>query len=649
MRFLSLCLALSLAFVCGSAVADDAPIPASAFFQRAQFSRVKISPDGHYLALVGPVKGDDMQTQLFFVDLSSMQVMGHYSLKEQQQIEDLWWLTNNRIVFTTNIQTGSFDVPLSTYVIWGADVDGGHVDGIAGRSSVLQLPADRLGHIIYQTWDQPSNATILDMSQYRHPNFIRGVKSPLANGWLYPDNDEQIRLTMGFNEKTIEPEMFEHEAGAQGSDWKDISVLVKSEPRYSSYGPMMFTADSKEFYYKGLTPAGTLGLYLVDPVTAQKTLLYSDPGFDIDNEFARSDWLLSSDGRSLVAFKYTAELPQWIVVNKDVPEAKELAALQEAFVGQSVLITSQTVDGSRSIIFVSSDRNPGEYYLYDAKAQKVQFLFNTLPGIHADDMAEMTPVSFKARDGKTIHGYLTMPRGKTKDVPLIIHPHGGPFGIRDEWGFDPEVQYLAYHGYAVLQVNYRGSGGYGDAFQEGGYKQWGGAMQDDLTDATHWAIQQGYTDAKHICIYGASYGGYAALEAVVKEPDLYQCAVGYAGVYDLVKLRGAAHTLHGMTLIPFTETTLGDDIDVLKSNSPAFHVDKIKAALFLAHGGADETVPIAHADELRDALDKINKPYEWVYFRNEVHGFYTLDHKLELYTKMLSFLDKNIGQAAPAH
>jgi dipeptidyl aminopeptidase/acylaminoacyl peptidase len=264
-------------------------------------------------------------------------------------------------------------------------------------------------------------------------------------------------------------------------------------------------------------------------------------------------------------------------------------------------------------------------------------------------MAEMKPITFKARDGLLIHGYLTLPHGAGKDVPLIIHPHGGPFGIRDEWGFDPEVQYLAYHGYAVLQVEYRGSGGYGNAFMEDGYRQWGGTMQDDLTDATHWAVQQGIADPRLICIYGASYGGYASLEGVEKEPDLYRCAVGYAGVYDLVKMRNEANTLRGELLGPFMERTVGDDEAALREYSPYLHVDKIKAALFLAHGGADYTVAIAHADELRDALDKIHKPYEWVYYRNEGHGFYTLEHQVDIYTKMLAFFDKNIGPEAASH
>jgi len=261
-------------------------------------------------------------------------------------------------------------------------------------------------------------------------------------------------------------------------------------------------------------------------------------------------------------------------------------------------------------------------------------------------MAAMQPISFKARDGLTIHGYLTLPLGGHKPLPLVVNPHGGPFGIRDYWQFDPETEFLAYHGYAVLQVNYRGSGGYGAAFQNAGYYQWGGTMQDDLTDATQWAIKQGIADPKRICIYGGSYGGYAALEAVVKAPDLYKCAIGYAGVYDLVMLhdRGGEmyYSSHGMGA--YLSNTLGDNMAALRAASPVDHVNRIKAALFLAHGGADETVPIDQANEMRSALDKAGKKYEWLYYPNEGHGYFKLAHRV-VFTTNAGILNHNIGSA----
>jgi dipeptidyl aminopeptidase/acylaminoacyl peptidase len=641
---------LMLALVTTSAAfADKAQIPTEAFFRRPLFSSVTISPDGKYLALVGPVKGDETQTQLDFFDLDSNQVKDHYVLGEQQQVAKIWWLTNDRVIFTTVIKTGSFDQPLYTDLLWQADVNGRRVASLSGEANegrswgtVLGIPHDHPGHLIFGGW---GGAYVSDLSDFRQSHGVSRLGTP-EHGWPTVDNSENVRLALGYNEKNADPEFFTHPPGTKTLDWTDATPFISGEERWSSFGPVQFTADDKQFYYRGATQGGTLGLYIVDADTLKKSLLYSDPDYDIDYAFADTAWLDSVDGKSLVAFQYQAELPQWIVVKKDAPEVGWLGDLQNAFPGEAVQITSMTWDGSKLLVYVYSDMDPGQYFLYDTKTQKAQSLFAVHPDIDPAAMAEMKPVTFKARDGLTIHGYLTLPKGSQKNLPLIIHPHGGPFGIRDEWGFDPEVQFLAYHGYAVLQVNYRGSGGYGTAFEEAGYRQWGGKMQDDLTDATHWAINQGIADPKRICIYGASYGGYAALEGVEKEPDLYRCAVGYAGVYDLVKDHNKAGYIFGQTLQAFMHIVLGDDETQLKQFSPYLHVDKIKANLFLAHGGADHTVDPSHADELRDALDKINKPYEWVYYPKEGHGFYALDHQVDLYNKMLAFFDQNIGPDA---
>lgn len=647
-----LLLGIVVVLMAGQALAD-APksILAEAFFQRYQFSDVVISPDGGYLALIGPVKGDDTQTALDIVNLADMKVVGHYSLLDQQQVAHVWWVTNTKLIFSTVVQTGSFDQPVPTGWVWIMGVDGKDPKSIITHGdvvSVLHQDGGNEGQIVLGAYRVPLHLVPSVPTYYlgkRDKNItITGISTAKDGGWVTVDNTGDSRLTSRFNELTVEPELFYRDRGTHSWDWADISSLIANEPRYTGYGPVMFTTDNQQFYYTGITPAGTVGLYLINPHTLKKTLLYSDPHYDIRTAFySYTDWLKSYDGKTLVAFEYMADRPEWILLSQSAPESKLLAQLEDTFNGENVVITSAALNGSRVVFFVSSDRNPGAYYLYDAKNAKAQFLFNVLPGIDPDKMASMEPITFKARDGLIIHGYLTLPLGKSKNLPLIILPHGGPFGIRDEWGFNPEVQFFAYHGYAVLQVEFRGSGGYGDAFQAAGYRQWGGTMQDDLTDATQWAIKQGIADPNRICIYGASYGGYAAIEGVVKEPDLYKCAVGYAGVYDLLAFRSRAHTLYFQNEIPVITTELGNDENYLRAHSPVFNVDKIKAALFLAHGGADKTVPASQADELRDALDKAGKPYEWLYFRNEGHGFYRLDHKVELYTKMLAFFDKYIG------
>ena len=222
-----------------------------------------------------------------------------------------------------------------------------------------------------------------------------------------------------------------------------------------------------------------------------------------------------------------------------IGRGKVRASLMRAFPGSNVRITSTTADGSLAIVFVDSDVNPGDYYLFDTKTMRAEFLRATRTWIDPRQMRPRKPIEVTARDGVKLHGYLTQPAG-TGPQPLVVLPHGGPHGIRDTWEFDWEAQLLASRGYAVLQINFRGSAGYGMDFETAGYRQWGAGMQDDVTDATRWAIEQKVTEPNRICIFGGSYGAFAALMGAAREPDLYRCAVGYAGIYDLELMLSSA-------------------------------------------------------------------------------------------------------------
>jgi dipeptidyl aminopeptidase/acylaminoacyl peptidase len=253
-------------------------------------------------------------------------------------------------------------------------------------------------------------------------------------------------------------------------------------------------------------------------------------------------------------------------------------------------------------------------------------------------------IDVKARDGMTLHGYLTLPNGGAdKHLPMVVLPHGGPFGIFDEWTFDDDSQMLAAAGYAVLRLNYRGSGNYGRDYYKAGARQWGKTMQDDLTDATRWAIDQQIADPARICLYGASYGGYAALMGVAREPSLYACAVGYVGVYDLEKLH-KDNTSHGRSIKNWTNEWLGDR-DALAAVSPVNLANHIKSPVFLAAGGQDKRAPVEHTQKMEKALRDAGVPVESLYFKSEGHGFYTDEHQRECYTRLLAFLSKYLGGA----
>jgi dipeptidyl aminopeptidase/acylaminoacyl peptidase len=260
-------------------------------------------------------------------------------------------------------------------------------------------------------------------------------------------------------------------------------------------------------------------------------------------------------------------------------------------------------------------------------------------------MAPRRPITFKARDGLVLHGFLTMPAhpagGK---VPLVLMPHGGPFGLADGWHFDTDAQFMASRGYAVLQVNYRGSGGRGPDFKESGYREWGGKIQDDLVDGVRWAVASGEVDGARMCVYGGSFGGYSALMLAAREPALFKCAVGYAGVYDLNLLFKAQNNRWDESRINYFGKTVGTDKAELNRYSPTLLADRITAPVMLVHGGQDKVALVENAEKMRDALTRAGRPPEWLLASGEGHGFYTIKNRTEFYQRLEAFLAKHIGK-----
>jgi dipeptidyl aminopeptidase/acylaminoacyl peptidase len=260
-------------------------------------------------------------------------------------------------------------------------------------------------------------------------------------------------------------------------------------------------------------------------------------------------------------------------------------------------------------------------------------------------MADMKPITYTSRDGMTIHGYLTLPVGmEAENLPVVINPHGGPWA-RDNWGFNPEVQFLANRGFAVLQMNFRGSTGYGKKFMESSFKKWGQEMQNDITDGVKWLIKEGIADENRIAIYGGSYGGYATLAGITNTPDLYAAAVDYVGVSNLFTFMESIppywepykEMLYEMVGNPNTKDSI-----MMRANSPVFHVDKIKTPLFVAQGANDPRVVQAESDQMVEALKKNGVTVEYMLKKNEGHGFRNLENRIDFYNSMIEFLNENM-------
>jgi len=324
------------------------------------------------------------------------------------------------------------------------------------------------------------------------------------------------------------------------------------------------------------------------------------------------------------------------------------AFLDERLPGYENRMVSHSRDERRWVVFHGSDRTQGGYHLLDIAdggGMTLTPLFDLAPWLPEDHMAPMEPIAYEAHDGLLIHGYLTLPAGRAPEsLPLIVHPHGGPW-VRDAWGFDPAVQFLANRGYAVLQMNYRGSSGYGRRFLEAGFGQWGLRMQDDVTAGVEWAVRKGIADPRRVAIYGGSYGGYAVLAGLTKTPDLYACGISYVGVSNLFTWI-AAIPPYWKPYLEMMHEMVGHperDAERFRQTSPFFNAGRIRAPLFVAQGANDPRVRKAESDQIVEALRARGVEVEYMVKDNEGHGFSNEENRFEFFRAMESFLAKHLG------
>jgi dipeptidyl aminopeptidase/acylaminoacyl peptidase len=318
--------------------------------------------------------------------------------------------------------------------------------------------------------------------------------------------------------------------------------------------------------------------------------------------------------------------------------------LESKLPGYQIVVTSHDRNEDLFIVRNYNDRTVGSIYLYDLKADKLSKVSDILPWLKENELTEMKPITFTSRDGMTIHGYLTLPKGSSgKNLPIIVNPHGGPWA-RDSWGYNPEVQLFANRGYGVLQINYRGSVGYGRKFWESSFKQWGKSMQNDLTDGVQWLISQGIADPKRVAIYGGSYGGYATLAGVAFTPNLYCCAIDYCGVANLFTFMKTIPP-YWKPLLDMMHEMVGDptkDSTLLAAATPVFHADQIKVPMLVLQGKNDPRVNINESDQMVSALKSRGIEVTYIVKDNEGHGFHNEENKFAAYEAMESFLEKHL-------
>ncbi|MCL1134906.1 alpha/beta hydrolase family protein [Shewanella hafniensis] len=648
-----------LGLILGSGLNASAATNAHDLAKHSMFNAIKISPKGDFLAATYPYKN---HKRLAIINKSNQKVVCNFFFGEEESVMEFWWANEERVVMTISTQSGQYATPFLTGELFSGNADCSskiQLFGVRNKdysgAQVESLLMDERNNILIS-----SNLEKKQYSNLYKVNIYTGKrqlieKAKFENASIFLDNNDQWRVSQSMkterkgllkSEGAGEIITYIRESNVDQNAWKALSLsnMVRTSSTGSS-NVIGFSADNQFIFTSDNIEKSTLGIYRIKLSTGERELMYRN---DIVDAQPFINVYTSETGKRIkevVGAIIHNGRPEVIFFDENSELAKEYRGLQRAFPNDYLHITSKTADNKSWVIESYSDVNPGKFYLYDRETKKVSFLTASRPWIDEQKMSHKTPINFVTRDGLTIHGYLTIPLGaKAENLPLIIHPHGGPHGPRDYWFFDDEVQVYASAGYSVLQVNFRGSGGYGREFEDSGYGQWGGAMQDDLTDATLWAIKEGFANKDKICISGSSYGGYAALMGVVKEPELYKCAIGYVGVYDLPLMFNKGNVAERLGWGKrYMEQAFGGSEETMKKHSPAYNASKIKAGVFIVHGGRDEQAHYENAHVMRDALVKTGNEPKWLWKKTEGHGFYNEENRKELYTEMLDFLKKYLN------
>jgi dipeptidyl aminopeptidase/acylaminoacyl peptidase len=639
---------LGVALLLAVSGAASAQVDVDAYIKKDQFTDIKLSPTGEYIAATVPLED---RTMLAVLRRSDNAMTAKFGLGENSHVVDFNWASDKRVVIEIGQKYGLLERPQATGELYAIDADGNkpqiligyRAEGsglgtriqtrkaeLVGASIVDLLPNDER-NIVINVWGAGearfTSAERLDTTTGgRFPL----VKSPVRNSEFGTDNAGVVRFSWGKASDNVNKLYYRD---GDGSEWR----LVHDEADAGTIEwPVGFSEDNRIAYLEVENRRGPNAIVAWDIAANTRKVVLQDAVAD------PAVILHRPNSRVPVGALVTGEKPKSVFFDPEGADARLYHSLEAAF-GSAVLITSTDKTGNLLLVQSWTDGNPGDFYLFDKVAKKANHVASRKAWFDPDKTAQVEPITLKARDGLTLHGYITRPRGSQgKALPMVVMPHGGPFFVHDTWGFDEGTQMLAAAGYAVLQVNFRGSDNYGRAFEQAGAQEWGKAMQDDVTDATRWAIQQGYADASRVCIYGASYGAYAALMGVAREPSLYKCAAGYVGIYDLPMMFSGGdiqETLGGET---YLRDWVGNPAELSKV-SPVNLASQIKVPVFLAAGGEDKRAPIEHSRKMEAALRKAGVPVQTLYYPTEGHGFYTQEHQHEYYTQLLAFLSKSLG------
>lgn len=640
-------LLLCLSALCCSVTAATPDWPA-VLAKPAQMFDLTISPDGQHLAARYKLNNRAM---LVFLDAKTLKTVGSTRLPSGNEIGPYQWVSPTRVVFKVMDHEPWEKEPRYYGELFGIDIDGRKQELLFGYRAGEQQTGSRLKKKqTHHAWadfiDTQADenhqilikATPMSESGERSPEVLQlnvhnGLtkslgRVPSAFADVLPDSQGKPRVASGFNNK------FQTEVWLRNNDhqWQKVPANQYGD----SFSPVALSADDRHLYVLDNYQSDHTALFALDLTTGSYKKVLSETGFDL------SVPLRTVDNRAVFGVKSFGTKPTYQLLTSQYPEAQLFKDLLQSFPGEDVVITSKSTDAKKWVVYVHSDMNPGAYYLYDAEQQGLLKLADVQPALTGLPLQGQQPVEITTKDNYLLHGYLTSAAKPSAAKPMVMLVHGGPHNVRDIWGFDSEVQLLAQSGYNVLQVNYRGSGGYGNKHQQAGYRQWGSLIQQDINAATRWAIEQGHAKAGNICIMGSSFGAYSALQAPLLAPDLYRCAIATAGIYDLNMMFKQGDIAGRDTGQAYLQRVLGNDPAELKRYSPVHQMAHYQPALLLMHGKKDRRAPYAHAEALRQALDQAGKAYQWHLFDDETHGFYDEQNRVLYFRKVQQFLQQHL-------
>lgn len=596
-------------------------IPLEDFFRKPDKIALRLSPDGKSLAWLEPWERRLNLTVQNLADGSTRRV----TAASERDLGGYVWVSSDRLVY---VQDTGGDENYRLYAV-----------GSSGDNPIDLTPFEGVKCDIVDDLEQDDDHILFQMNR-RDPQLFDVYRLNVHDGSMslvgenpgniqswFTDHDGKLRLattTDGVNTSLLARE-------TEAAEWRTVATYDFKE--YAR--PQLFTFDNRGIFVASNLGRDTLAIAEYDLSLGREVrVLFEHDDVDIENLlFSRARKCLTG-----VAF----EVDRLDYHFFDTKRAELQAFVDGQLPGRENTVVSHSRDETLYVVCSANDRTLGAYYLLDAQARTLTHLFEISPWLDEQNMAEMRPIRFSARDGLTIHGYLTLPPGSaSKSLPLVVHPHGGPWA-RDRWGFDPELQFLASRGYAVLQVNFRSSAGFGRKFLEAGFGQWGLSMQDDITDGVRWAIDEGIADPARIAIYGGSYGGYATLAGLTKTPDLYACGISYVGVSNLFTWiesippywKPYLEMIHEMVGHPER------DSEQFEATSPFFNADKIVAPLFVAQGANDPRVPKQESDQIVEALRSRKVEVTYMVKENEGHGFLNEENRFDFYREMERFLDR---------